>query len=146
MWGGIATIRLVTAVAIITAAVPALGATFHLDAVGGDDRASGESPKRAWKTMTPANARRFEPGDRLLINAGRGRKGRSRCMAPARPSRRSAVSIERKSNPRYGHCSRFGGRAPGLRAVLACQGRIAEEQSLAFCSRCRRTEGLCQRP
>ena len=37
----------------------------------GDDAKDGRSPKTAWKTLAPANARSFKKGDRLFLEAGR---------------------------------------------------------------------------
>jgi hypothetical protein len=46
------------------------GRSFYVDAKGGNDIYSGESPAQAWKTITAVNAHRFQPGDYLYFHAG----------------------------------------------------------------------------
>ena len=51
-------------------AAPVSGQTYYLDGEQGDDAANGQSAEHAWKTLQPANATTFGPGDRLLLKAG----------------------------------------------------------------------------
>jgi len=46
------------------------GNVFYVDASGGNDAHSGQSPALAWKTMAAVNAHRFLPGDHLYFHAG----------------------------------------------------------------------------
>jgi hypothetical protein len=46
------------------------GNLFYVDASGGNDAHSGQSPALAWKTMAAVNAHRFLPGDHLYFHAG----------------------------------------------------------------------------
>ncbi|HIX29354.1 MAG TPA: right-handed parallel beta-helix repeat-containing protein [Candidatus Blautia stercoravium] len=55
------------------------GRSFYLDSEYGNDACSGLSPKEAWRTLAPANATRFYPGDRICFRAGGVWKG---CFAP----------------------------------------------------------------
>jgi len=43
--------------------------TFYVDIANGTDRASGEAPGSAWRSLGRATAR-LEPGDRLLLHRG----------------------------------------------------------------------------
>ncbi len=56
-------------VALLSVARPG-PATYHLDSVTGDDDNDGTGPDRAWKTLAPANAHPFGPGDKILFKAG----------------------------------------------------------------------------
>ena len=47
------------------------GKSYYVDAAHGSDDAAGTSPARAWRTLGKVNARTFEPGDRILLRAGR---------------------------------------------------------------------------
>jgi hypothetical protein len=40
-----------------------------VDAVGGDDALSGQSPALAWRSIAAVNAHRFQPGDHLYFHA-----------------------------------------------------------------------------
>lgn len=46
-------------------------ADYHIDSTAGDDTRSGTSPEQAWKNLSRANTAKLEPGDRLLLRAGR---------------------------------------------------------------------------
>ncbi|GAA2500221.1 discoidin domain-containing protein [Winogradskya humida] len=46
------------------------GRDFYIDSALGNDRAAGNSPKAAWKTLGKASATTFKPGDRILLKAG----------------------------------------------------------------------------
>ena len=47
-----------------------VGRTYYVDSSTGSDGKDGLSPATAWRTLAPANAREFTPGDRLLLKAG----------------------------------------------------------------------------
>lgn len=49
----------------------AQGATYYVDAINGNDAATGLSEKQAWKTLARVNAQVFRAGDKLLFRAGR---------------------------------------------------------------------------
>ena len=50
---------------------PSSGATYYVDAAGGDDGASGRTMAAAWKTLARVNrVDAFQPGDRILFKAG----------------------------------------------------------------------------
>ncbi|MFS0725475.1 S-layer homology domain-containing protein [Paenibacillus sp. 1P07SE] len=46
------------------------GTDYYIDASGGDDAQDGTSPETAWQSFANANAKVFEPGDRILLKAG----------------------------------------------------------------------------
>jgi hypothetical protein len=46
------------------------GRAFYVDAIGGDDAHSGQSPALAWRSIAAINAHRFQPGDHLYFHAG----------------------------------------------------------------------------
>ncbi len=48
----------------------AWAATFHLDALAGDDRHDGGTPATAWKSLERANRHAFKSGDVLLLRRG----------------------------------------------------------------------------
>jgi len=43
---------------------------YHVDAVAGNDQASGASPGEAWRTLARASQVSLEPGDQLLLRRG----------------------------------------------------------------------------
>jgi hypothetical protein len=45
--------------------------TFYVDALNGNDNNTGISPDKAWQTLDKVNAHVFQPGERLLLRAGR---------------------------------------------------------------------------
>lgn len=49
---------------------PAAAATYYVDSAAGDDNASGQSEKLAWKSLAAVNARAFKPGDTILFKCG----------------------------------------------------------------------------
>lgn len=49
----------------------AQAAVYYVDAINGNDAASGLSEKTAWKSITRVNTHVFQPGDQLLFRAGR---------------------------------------------------------------------------
>ncbi len=51
-------------------AIEAAGRTYYVDSKDGDNRNSGRSPKKAWKTLAMVNGRRFKPGDAILLKRG----------------------------------------------------------------------------
>jgi hypothetical protein len=46
------------------------GRDYYIDGAAGRDSAAGTSPATAWRTLAKANARTFQPGDRVLLKAG----------------------------------------------------------------------------
>ncbi|MFF3445462.1 carboxypeptidase regulatory-like domain-containing protein [Streptosporangium sp. NPDC002721] len=54
-----------------SAAAAQAGRTFYVDATGGNDTASGLSETSAWKNLSKVNSTTFQPGDRILLRAGR---------------------------------------------------------------------------
>ena len=44
---------------------------YHVDPEHGDDARDGRSADRAWRTLTPVNALRLAPGDRIELRPGR---------------------------------------------------------------------------
>src|SRR5262245_31070875 len=72
-----AALALIAAVAIDphpAVAGPA-GTTYYVDAVRGDDAASGRHPGVAWRTLERVNQTTFQPGDRILLRAGQSWQG-----------------------------------------------------------------------
>ncbi len=60
---------LLAALTAVTA-LPALAATYYVDSAAGDDRAAGDSPQSAWRTLKRVRRARLLPGDRLLFRRG----------------------------------------------------------------------------
>lgn len=58
--------------AVLAAPIPAQAAAtdYYIDAVAGNDAASGTSPATAWRSLAPATGRTFVPGDRVLLARG----------------------------------------------------------------------------
>ncbi|HEY0827609.1 MAG TPA: family 16 glycoside hydrolase [Bacilli bacterium] len=50
--------------------VSAVGTTYYVDSVGGNDTNSGTSSSSAWKTLGKVNTVTFSPGDVILLKAG----------------------------------------------------------------------------
>lgn len=50
---------------------PTRAADYHVDADQGDDARSGLSPDSPWRTLARAQAATLDPGDRILLRAGR---------------------------------------------------------------------------
>jgi hypothetical protein len=48
----------------------AAAATYHVDALDGNDAFDGTRPAKPWRTLDRVNAQVFQPGDRLLFKAG----------------------------------------------------------------------------
>jgi len=72
----LALLSLITAVAVqvpaqAQAAQAAPGATYYVDAAGGDDTASGRTADQAWRSLAKVCATTFQPGDAILLRAGR---------------------------------------------------------------------------
>ena len=55
---------------LLASAMPAMAETYHVNALTGDDRASGLSPDQAWRTLGRVNAFPLKPGDGVLLTAG----------------------------------------------------------------------------
>lgn len=51
-------------------AVSAEGTSYYVDAVNGDDAASGTSPETAWRTLEKASAVTYSAGDKILLRRG----------------------------------------------------------------------------
>ncbi|TDD46043.1 hypothetical protein E1286_22240 [Nonomuraea terrae] len=58
------------------AAAATKGTTYYVDAVHGDDSASGRDRAHPWKSLEKVNATTFAPGDRILLRAGQRWQGR----------------------------------------------------------------------
>ncbi|WP_158647370.1 carboxypeptidase regulatory-like domain-containing protein [Actinoplanes sp. ATCC 53533] len=52
------------------AAQAAPGATYYVDAAGGDDTASGRTADQPWRSLAKVSATTFQPGDAILLKAG----------------------------------------------------------------------------
>lgn len=63
-------LRALVVIIMCASATLAGAATYYVDARTGDDGRDGKSPETAWKTLAPANALTYGPGDRLLLRAG----------------------------------------------------------------------------
>ena len=50
-------------------------ADYHVDPLNGDDAAAGTSPGSAWRSLAKVDATVFQPGDRILLRAGRTHAG-----------------------------------------------------------------------
>jgi len=57
--------------AIMAFSTAALGETYYLHSTKGDDGNTGISEKSPWKTLGRLNKLRFEPGDKILLAAGK---------------------------------------------------------------------------
>ena len=65
-------LRLLLAACALTASIiPSNATTYHLDSTSGKDASDGQSPATAWRSLAKASATTFQPGDRLLLKAGR---------------------------------------------------------------------------
>lgn len=58
------------ALAILLFSLPALGATYYIDATGGSDSANGTSTATAWKTLGHATNATYQLGDTVLLKRG----------------------------------------------------------------------------
>ena len=58
-------------IAIMAFSTCALGETYYLHSTNGDDENTGISEKSPWKTLGRLNKIRFEPGDKILLAAGK---------------------------------------------------------------------------
>ena len=56
------------AVAIV--ALPAMGTTYYVDSVAGNDANGGTADNGAWQSLSKINATTFSPGDLLLLKCG----------------------------------------------------------------------------
>ena len=48
----------------------AQGATYYVDATGGNDSNTGSAADNAWKSMSKINSSKFLPGDQILFKRG----------------------------------------------------------------------------
>jgi hypothetical protein len=67
----IATLLAMTPVSAETAHGATTGTTYYVDAEAGQDLADGRSPEQAWRTLDRVNATTFQPGDAVLLRAGK---------------------------------------------------------------------------
>lgn len=51
-------------------AVSAVGTTYYVDSISGNDSNNGQSEGSAWQSLTKVNSVTFAPGDRILLKAG----------------------------------------------------------------------------
>lgn len=61
---------------LLSAGTFASAATYYVDAINGDDKASGTSIEKPWRSMPRAQQVKLQPGDSLLLAAGVKHKGR----------------------------------------------------------------------
>ena len=59
-----------TAWVLCAGLVSSHAATYHLDALSGNDSADGLTPATAWQTLAKANSVVYQPGDTLLLKSG----------------------------------------------------------------------------
>ena len=52
------------------AASVASAATYYFDADNGNDLNAGTTPDQAWRSLSKANSRAFQPGDQILLQRG----------------------------------------------------------------------------
>lgn len=64
---------------------PAKGHCYYIDAIQGNDRNSGLSPKEAWQSIEKVNSMRFTAGDRILFRSGCQWKGELRPQGSGLP-------------------------------------------------------------
>ncbi|CAN7719057.1 right-handed parallel beta-helix repeat-containing protein [Paenibacillus sp. LjRoot56] len=57
-------------IVLLPATVFAANTTYYVDAGNGSDSNNGTSTATAWKTLTKVNSTTFQPGDRILFEAG----------------------------------------------------------------------------
>ena len=58
------------AIALLLVYIPAWGATYYVDATGGNDSNSGVATNQAWRTINKVNQGSFSPGDSILLKRG----------------------------------------------------------------------------
>ena len=58
------------AIVLLLIYVPAWGATYYVDATGGNDSNVGTATNNAWKTISKVNASAFSAGDSILFKRG----------------------------------------------------------------------------
>jgi len=75
-----------------TAADSTQGSVYYVSAKG-SDRASGKSPKTAWRTLARASRAHLGAGDRLMLEGGMTFKGSLSVDAPSAPSSRQSLVI-----------------------------------------------------
>jgi hypothetical protein len=87
--------------------------SYFVDSAAGDDARTGTTPATAWRSLSPVNARTFEPGDHLCFKAGGSWTGQ---LAPGGSgSAEAAVVIGQYGT---GSKPRIGAGASDLQALL----------------------------
>jgi hypothetical protein len=71
--------------------VPAWGATYYVDATGGNDSNAGTATTQAWKTINEVNKGSFSPGDIVLFK--RGETWREQLKVPSSGSAGSPITF-----------------------------------------------------
>lgn len=71
--------------------VPAWGATYYVDATGGNDSNAGTATTQAWKTINKVNRGSFSPGDNILFK--RGETWREQLTVPSNGSAGSPITF-----------------------------------------------------
>jgi hypothetical protein len=71
----------------------AAAAVYYVDSDGGNDAHDGSTPAQAWKSLKPANARVFQPGDQLLLKAGTHYTGQLEPQGSGKPGDGHPLSI-----------------------------------------------------
>lgn len=73
--GGITLVIMMMIISISAASIsgiidPPDNAVYYVDSIAGNDNNSGTSQTSAWKSLSNVNSRTFQPGDKILFNAG----------------------------------------------------------------------------
>lgn len=75
--------RRLVVLGLVAAGPLAAATTYYVDAIKGDDQASGTGIGQPWRSLSRAQQARLQPGDSLLLAAGVKHKGRLRFEALA---------------------------------------------------------------
>jgi hypothetical protein len=86
------------------------GTKYYVDAIYGSDDAKGTTPAHAWRTLQKVNDTTFDPGDQILLRAGRSWGGQLWPKGSGDPRRPIVVD-------RYG---------PGAKPAIHGAGEVAE--------------------
>jgi hypothetical protein len=93
---GVAGRLLLLVAVLLTLLVPAIahadGTTFYVS-LDGNDRNSGTSPSRPWRTPDRVSAQQYRPGDRILFEGGKTFKGGLRFDGGSRGTAEAPISI-----------------------------------------------------
>jgi hypothetical protein len=84
-------LRSCISLALVLIYIPAWGATYYVDATGGNDSNAGTSPNSAWKTISKVNTSSFSPGNFILFK--RGETWREKLTIPSSGSADSPITF-----------------------------------------------------